>query len=67
MPGLPQGTSLARKESWDESWSWSAIEDGVVEGVKFRFAFAPCIASVAILSLTCVVVSCLVVGLCDTS
>ena len=35
--------------------------------VKFRFAFAPCIVSVAILSLTCVVVSCLVVGLCDTS
>ena len=42
---------------------------GEVNGanVKFRFAFAPCIVSVAILSLTCVVVSCLVVGLCDTS
>ena len=50
--------------------SWRSTAEGLEKtalGVKFRFAFAPCIVSVAILSLTCVVVSCLVVGLCDTS
>ena len=58
---LKQDPKSGQKHGGDKETSTA------LKTVKFRFAFAPCIVSVAILSLTCVVVSCLVVGLCDTS